>query len=314
MQFSIVIDQSKAMEWHLSCAEAALFSFLYNLPSWAEHKDIEGDLYYYVAKSKIIAEMPMLTDKADTVYRLLKSLGDKGIIAIVRINNRMYIALTEKGKQWNRVQSGNKSEGSEINPDRPSEGRKNFREGSEKNPNNLGNFSDISVNQLSGNQLSDQSSSDDDSSADADLIGDEPTPLAASRSSKTPPAPEQAIVDLYHDMLPQLPRVAKLTDKRRRWLRARWHDDPGYQSLDFWRTYFEIVQQSPHLLGENDRGWIANFEWLINSSNFVKTLERQYVAKEGPNGSRNSGHHSERPKSATEGFWEHFGSEAIGHG
>lgn len=280
------------MEWDLTCPEAVLFAFLFTLPSWAESRVIDGTVHSYIAKAKILRELPMLTDKPDTVYRHIKKLSDKGLVNVVRQGGAMFIAITEKGQSWNRVQSPMQP-ASEINPNlgNKSEPRKNIRDTSEKNPNDLGNISDISEYQSSDYQESGQSPSDDGSPAGADLLGDRRSPIAASRSTKPAEVPERQIVDLYHEMLPGLPRVAKLTEKRRQWLKARWHDDPGHQSLGFWRRYFELVQRSPHLLGQNDRGWTANFEWLLNSSNFVKTIEGQYLAKDKAHGA-SGGHHS----------------------
>ncbi|WP_423820865.1 hypothetical protein V5738_11025 [Salinisphaera sp. SPP-AMP-43] len=294
MQFTVSIDQTRVLEWGLSCSEAVLFAFIYTLPSWAESRVIDGVTHSYVTKQKILRELPMLTDKPDTVYRHLKSLRDKGLVTMTRQEGAMFVAVTSKGQAWNRVQAPT-GDGSDKNPNlgNKSEPRKNLRDASEKNPNHLGNISDISVYQGSDNQLSEQSSSGDDASADADLLGDEPMPIAASRSSKPEPVSDQAIVDLYHEMLPELPRVAKLTDKRKTWIEARRNDHPDHRSIEFWRGYFEIVQRSPHLLGNNDRGWTANFEWLVNSSNFVKTIEGQYLRPEGESNGQANGHHGQ---------------------
>ena len=37
-----------------------------------------------------------------------------------------------------------------------------------------------------------------------------------------PPCPYDRIVTLYHEILPELPRVTTLTSKRRSWITARW--------------------------------------------------------------------------------------------
>lgn len=95
-------------------------------------------------------------------------------------------------------------------------------------------------------------------------------------NSKTPPCPAERIVESYHELLPQLPRVAKLTDKRRMWLQARWRESGKHQSLEFWQRYFAHVGGSGFLLGGNDRGWQADFEWLVNQTNFYKTVEGKF--------------------------------------
>jgi hypothetical protein len=99
-------------------------------------------------------------------------------------------------------------------------------------------------------------------------------------------------------MLPELPRVAKLNDRRRKWLQARWRDHPEHQSLDWWRTFFETVRSRPFLMGDNPRAWRADLEWLVKEGNFLKVVEGHYRDTAGGNhGTERSGH---RGKSAVE--------------
>lgn len=96
--------------------------------------------------------------------------------------------------------------------------------------------------------------------------------------SKTPPCPAEQIVDEYHRQLPELPAVAKLTSARRKALQARWREREAHQSVEFWIEYFaDAVRAQPFLMGVNQRGWRADFEWLIRESNFYKTVEGKYA-------------------------------------
>lgn len=131
MQFFVGINQLKSLEWGLNLQQAALFAFLYEVPSWAECQTIDGVAYWRIAKSKIIAELPILTDKRDTVYRHMKALEDAGLIEKIQNGDITLIRVTKKGAEWN------KSEGSEKNP----RGRIKS-EGSEKNPATPGKKSD----------------------------------------------------------------------------------------------------------------------------------------------------------------------------
>lgn len=94
---------------------------------------------------------------------------------------------------------------------------------------------------------------------------------------KAAPCPHVEIIELYHECLPQLPRV--IVDrwkgsKRERDLTARWRESDKHQDLDFWRWYFSNVKSSAFHMGQNDRGWTANLEWLVNRTNFDKMIER----------------------------------------
>ncbi|HCJ6540407.1 YdaU family protein [Pseudomonas aeruginosa] len=97
------------------------------------------------------------------------------------------------------------------------------------------------------------------------------------------PCPAQAIADLYHQVLPELPAVALLNDTRRRHLQARWREHEAHRSLDFWRELFETVKASPFLMGNvpgrnGAKPFRATFDWIIAPSNFVKIVEGNYHA------------------------------------
>lgn len=128
MKYVIQINQKRAVEWKLSTSEAVVFSWIYELSSWADRLIYNGETYYHASRAKACDELPLVTDKLDTMYRLYKSLEKKDLISIVTLNKKDYLGLTEKGKLWyyeNEVpKDGKISE----------ETRKNFRENSEKNP------------------------------------------------------------------------------------------------------------------------------------------------------------------------------------
>lgn len=88
----------------------------------------------------------------------------------------------------------------------------------------------------------------------------------------------EAFVAMYHQYLPELPRIEKLSEKRKRLINARWKE---HKSYEFWEEYFYTARDQTWLIGDNQRGWRANFEWLLIESNFIKVLEKYYKFKEG---------------------------------
>ncbi|MFC0666218.1 replication protein [Azotobacter chroococcum] len=103
------------------------------------------------------------------------------------------------------------------------------------------------------------------------------------QKSSMPACPHQAIVDLYHEILPELPAVAILNDTRKRHLQSRWRENAVHRDLDFWREYFGMVKASAFLTGKvagrmGAKPFRASFDWLINASNFVKVVEGNYHA------------------------------------
>lgn len=112
----------------------------------------------------------------------------------------------------------------------------------------------------------------------------EPDP-APKKKPSIPPAPWEAIVDAYHEILPELPKVIPARwagSKRESYLKTRWKElPPDQRNVGWWRTYFQVVRTNPWWLGENDRQWKANLEWLLKRENFDKVLERwQSLAEE----------------------------------
>ncbi|MBP5969930.1 replication protein [Pseudomonas iridis] len=95
--------------------------------------------------------------------------------------------------------------------------------------------------------------------------------------------PYQAIVDLYHSALPELPAVAILNSDRKAKLQARWRESDVHRDLNFWAEYFFQVKTSPFLTGKvpgrnGAKAFRATFDWLIAPSNFVKVVEGNYNA------------------------------------
>lgn len=106
-----------------------------------------------------------------------------------------------------------------------------------------------------------------------------PIPSHPREGASAPPAcPYEKIVESYHEQCPRLPRVQRLTDKRRRAIRARWCEDGERQDLAWWAKYFRKAGETPFLNGENSRLWRADLEWLVNEANMVKVLEGKYIA------------------------------------
>lgn len=163
MQYTITINQPKALEWDLNAQQTLLFAFVYECPSWANPIKTDSGIYFALSKAKIVEELPLLTDKPDTAYRLLKALRDAGLIELSSTSSITLIRLTEKAKEWNR-----KIDGSEKYPTSDAlDGRKKIRSTSDKFPSKVGkksvSGSDKSpTNQGTNNQGTNQVTSNQD--------------------------------------------------------------------------------------------------------------------------------------------------------
>jgi len=95
-----------------------------------------------------------------------------------------------------------------------------------------------------------------------------------NEKNKIPVCQHEKIIEIYHEVLPELPKtiVHLWGGARKKNLNARWKEYPQHQDLEFWRFYFGLVRQSSFHMGDNDRGWQADLEWLVKQTNFAKIL------------------------------------------
>lgn len=126
----------------------------------------------------------------------------------------------------------------------------------------------------------------DDEQDDGQDSGDDPG------GKVTDLVPYQKLVDAYNERCGELfPRVSKLTDKRRRKIRAAWKFDTTNQderrrtnSLDYWSRYFDRCTNVEHFrkaaLGENTgqhAGWMPGFDFLIREDTWLGVREGRYA-------------------------------------
>lgn len=85
----------------------------------------------------------------------------------------------------------------------------------------------------------------------------------------------QSFLDLYNRVCPSLPKAIKITDKRRGIIRSAV-EEHGIETIV---ETLSKVEEYPFLIGENDKGWKADFEWLMNKNNLLKVMEGRYKRK-----------------------------------
>lgn len=86
----------------------------------------------------------------------------------------------------------------------------------------------------------------------------------------------QQIADLYNETCVSFPRLTKLSDSRKKAIRARLKQ----YSVDDFRRLFEMAESSTFLKGQNDRNWSATFDWMVKDANMAKILDGNYADKQ----------------------------------
>lgn len=87
----------------------------------------------------------------------------------------------------------------------------------------------------------------------------------------------QQIADMYNDTCVSFPRLTRLSDRRRRAIKARIN---GGYTLDDFHRLFNMAENSDFLKGSNGRNWSATFDWLIQDGNMAKVLDGNYQSRE----------------------------------
>ena len=107
----------------------------------------------------------------------------------------------------------------------------------------------------------------------------ENTPDGVSKKDKlSSPSPSEKIdysglMEYYNTTFKdRLQQIRSMTDVRKKAVKARIAQY-GKESV---RSVFNLILQSPFLLGANDRNWKCDFDWIFKQANFTKILEGNY--------------------------------------
>jgi hypothetical protein len=87
-------------------------------------------------------------------------------------------------------------------------------------------------------------------------------------------AEAKELIEEYNSICGEkLPKAIQITAKRKRAIKARLKT---YSRADLIKV-FSLANESNFLCGDNDRGWKADIDWLLNENNMIKVLEGRYT-------------------------------------
>ena len=112
----------------------------------------------------------------------------------------------------------------------------------------------------------------DDESDDSGV--DEQDCTEEEASAEKDKIPYAAIVEAYHDKLPQLPRKLRISPKLKTAIKARWREDKRHQNLEFWSNYFDNVNLFDFWGNPKPGDWVCTFDYLVTSAKFDAMVER----------------------------------------
>lgn len=117
-----------------------------------------------------------------------------------------------------------------------------------------------------------------------------------SARSGLPACPSARLVDLYHEVLPELPRCRVMTDARSKAMQRRWRwvltsklpdgsmrASDAQQAIDWFRRFFERARASDFLMGRSTRsagheGWQCDLDFLLGDKGLKAVVEKTEVA------------------------------------
>lgn len=117
MKFTITVNQKQAKELGIkNINQAIILSLISEAHTWAEHEIVDGEVYYWASRTKILEELELLDLKSDTIYRHFKSLASLGLIDYVKNGKKDCVRLTKLGKTYYVGNESEKTQNSEMNP------------------------------------------------------------------------------------------------------------------------------------------------------------------------------------------------------
>ena len=91
--------------------------------------------------------------------------------------------------------------------------------------------------------------------------------------------PYEYIMEAYNNRLgSRLTSVLRITETRKKLIRARWNEDSRQRRKSFWPEFFQYVAEQCPVLVDDSVGsaWTANFDWLLDEKHFMPIIEGTY--------------------------------------
>ncbi len=88
--------------------------------------------------------------------------------------------------------------------------------------------------------------------------------------AQLPKVPHQEIINLFGEILPSLPQPKKITEARRKAIRAR-HVNDLKGDVNNWRKYFTYIRDNCQWMTSGQ--YNVDFDYVVRQSTFVKVLE-----------------------------------------
>ena len=99
-----------------------------------------------------------------------------------------------------------------------------------------------------------------------------PTPPESPKNSKA-----EMLLKVWNDNCGKLPKAKALNPARTRSVLARLKEHPD---LEVWAKAARDIARSPFHSGQNERGWVADFDYFIQPKTIMKSIEGSFNSKQ----------------------------------
>mgnify|MGYP001024973130 FL=1 len=86
------------------------------------------------------------------------------------------------------------------------------------------------------------------------------------------------IIDKWNKIIPTS-HIKVFNEPRKRLFKSRFKSFFN-ESYEEWEQFLQRISKIPFLWGNNDRGWKADFNWVLNEINYAKIIEGNYEKDE----------------------------------
>jgi hypothetical protein len=227
-------------------------------------------IYVWLNHSKILEDLPILNIKEDMLKRRLKKLADLELIKSTIIANdkhkgtKAYYGITKECEELRYSSEDIKCKKFTVNECSSVKNSLCYELAGVKNS--------TSDNKLieNDNKLKKEVSSKEDTKKNPFLNHNHSE--MKKEKIDTIDTDVDTVINCYSTICTNLPKVRAITSKRKQAIQSMLKK---YSIADF-EEAFRIANQSSFLLGDNDRGWKADFDFILREDKFINILEGKY--------------------------------------
>lgn len=262
--------------------------YKFNIKDWtrdtAHLSVIEEGVYRRLLDHYYESEKP-IPSETNMVIRRLRLGGHEDVLSVILAE---FFEAREDGHHHARCDDEIGKYHAKAGANRENGKRGGRPKKTEENPNGFENEPTDNLNHkpLTTNQEPEESKAlvaDESATGDDDLFSDQPPEPVKSKARAKSVVDYDEIMSAYNELCSgkgKLIGCDSLNAERKRLidkaieLKIAGEKPFKEYGIDYWRAYFSICPNDTHWCGQNDRGWRADFTFVLKEKNIIAALEK----------------------------------------